>query len=71
MMYRKTFPEGPEKEETGTHYVGPSCKFTEGVSCSLAGRHCESCGHNPVVAEKRLRAFCEKHGIAMPVRKRK
>ena len=66
MMYHKTFPEEPEKEQTGVHFAGPSCKFTEGVRCPLTGRHCERCGHNPEVAEKRLRAFCREQGIALP-----
>jgi len=66
MMSHKTFPEDLEKDETGVHFSGPSCKFTEGVRCSKTGRHCERCGHNPEVSKARLRAFCEAHEITMP-----
>jgi len=35
----------------------PFCIYTEGVECQLSNRHCERCGHNPVVAEMRKTAL--------------
>ena len=70
MMYRKTFPQEEEKQSAApTAYSTPSCRFTEGVSCSVMNRQCWKCGHNPVVARARLEAFCKKHGIDVPNRK--
>ena len=73
MMYRKTFPDEPEKPHRDTPYAGPSCKFNEGVSCSNRdhmGRriqpNCESCGWNPVVACQRKHDIMVKLGIIKP-----
>jgi hypothetical protein len=60
MVYRKTFPDKPEKTYQRVPIEGPSCKFNEGVSCEThdkRGRriqqNCERCGWNPEVASQR------------------
>ncbi len=32
-----------------------SCQYNNGVDCFPGERHCEKCGWNPVVADKRLK----------------
>lgn len=69
-MYRKTYPNEPEKTYQNFPPTGSSCKFNEGVECNdrdsrgrRIPRNCESCGWNPKVASQRIHDIRVKLGI--------